>query len=179
MSPAHEAQWRQFLDNQHVHRFVTGPGALAKTVAADLQADHSREVLLVHAAAAKANGKVALTCCWQLPNSLSQDAMRDCTVKFPVKKQCLNTVCHYAASKTQAHGRRRDSTLVRVGGVCPMQGVCAVCLCDSSPMPPIIYSYPMLERYMLVLAKFFLLPERYAHRKAVAEQEFESKSLKF
>ena len=60
-----------------------------------------------------------------------------------------------------------------------MQGVCAVSLCDSGPTPPVIYSHPMLERYMFVLAKFLLLLKRYAQWKVVAEQEFESKSLKF
>lgn len=116
-SPAHEAQWRQFLNNQHVHGFGTGSLVLAKMVAADLQANHRGDVLLVHIVAAKANGNIVLACYWQLLKSLSWDAIRDCTVRFPVKKQCLNAIFYYAISKTKARGPRRTSSPVCVRGM--------------------------------------------------------------
>lgn len=148
-----------------------------KTVAADLQANHRGDVLLIHIVAAKANGNIVLVCYWQLLKSLSWDSIRDCALRFPVSKQCLNAIFHYAISPEDHPSSLRGQH--DQCSVCPEQGVCAVSLCDSGPMPPVIYSHPMLERYMFVLAKFRLLLKQYAQWKVVAEQEFKSTSLKF
>lgn len=69
--PAHEAHGSQFLNNKHVHMFGMGTLVLAKPAAVDLQATHSRDVLLIHIVAERANGNTVLASYWHLLKSLS------------------------------------------------------------------------------------------------------------
>lgn len=58
----------------------------------------------------------------------------------------------------------------------PGLGVCSS-LCDSGPVPPVIYPHPMLQRHVFVLAKFLLLLNLYHLWKVGAEQELGLKFL--